>query len=138
MRFRLNWTPGGPYLFTGGGDRRIFMYRIPTFLSYTLESADKKAPAPIRSFGAGRPSIQPCSLSNSCRPCAAWSDPVHGSDERLRCCRRIGLQGSPVEGDLVHQSLPLRIVKPARSTARPVHRLIGSTRVTQGPYGALR
>mmetsp|Transcript_33422 Transcript_33422/g.84444 ORF Transcript_33422/g.84444 Transcript_33422/m.84444 type:complete len:456 (-) Transcript_33422:28-1395(-) len=45
---------GGPYLFTGGADHVLFMYRVPLLVHYTKEkAAGKPAPRPSRSFGQG-------------------------------------------------------------------------------------
>ncbi|KAJ1490659.1 WD40-repeat-containing domain protein [Baffinella frigidus] len=50
----LAMCTAGPYLFTGGADKCIQLYRIPIFLNYTPEKAkDKVPPHPSRSFGVG-------------------------------------------------------------------------------------
>ena len=102
------------------------MYRIPTFLSYTLESAEKKAPAPIRSFGAGKLRLIVLIVSFRCRSCSTWADLVHGSHERLCCGWRTGLEGSAVEGD---PFLALAHVVRSRETDRQLSRLSCSSRV---------
>jgi len=44
---------GGPYLFSGGADGKLLMYRVPLFLTFTPERERefKKPPAPSRYFG---------------------------------------------------------------------------------------
>ena len=44
---------GGPYLFSGGADGKLLMYRIPLFLTFTPERERefKQPPAPSRYFG---------------------------------------------------------------------------------------
>ena len=44
---------GGPYLFTGGSDGKLLMYRMPLFLTYTKDRVRdfKTPPAPSRVFG---------------------------------------------------------------------------------------
>ena len=47
---------GGPYLFTGGSDGKLLMFRIPLFLTFTKERVRefKTPPAPSRAFGQAK------------------------------------------------------------------------------------
>jgi WD40 repeat protein len=48
----LAMSAAGPYLFTGGADKRLLLYRVPVLLHFTPDKAEGKVPpSPSRSFG---------------------------------------------------------------------------------------
>jgi len=136
----ISMCGGGPYLFTGGGDRRIFMYRIPTFLSYTLESAEKKAPAPIRSFGADHAQPGPILCMAAMRDFVV----AGGLDCKARLWKIDSSPGSPAHREYAGHSGPIwSIALTSPDDSDQVHLITGSVDTTiniwdlWGPQGAL-
>jgi WD40 repeat protein len=52
----LAMCTGGPYLFTGGADGKLLMFRVPVFLTFTKERERTlmTPPQPVRGFGQSR------------------------------------------------------------------------------------